>query len=339
MKNIFLLFLLIGVNFCFAQSQNNMSVKIDKESKEGLDAFLTAVPGGFNGIKDVVERRKFTTEIFKAMMGTEVNPDIQISDYNVPGLNNAPDVRIRVYTPKNSLNKNPGIYYIHGGGMIIGNIEGEEANAITLALKLNAVVVSVGYRLAPENPYPAAVEDCYAGLRWMAENSNTLKVDLDRIAVYGGSAGGGLTIATSMMARDNNFPKVCFQMSLYPMIDDRNSTVSSHQITNLGIWDRATNIEAWNWYLGGKEADEYAAPARAKYINNLPPTFIDVGEADLFRDEDIQFVQKLIEAGVKTEFHLYPGAFHGSEVLAPEATLSKKIWETRFAALKKALYP
>ena len=143
--------------------------------------------------------------------------------------------------------------------MITGSIQGEEGNAIALALELNAIVVSVEYRLAPENPYPAAVEDCYSGLIWMAKNSKKLKIDSERIAIYGGSAGGGLTIATSMMARDNNFPKVCFQMPLYPMIDDRNISFSSHQITNVGIWDREANIEAWNWYLGGKEADEYAA--------------------------------------------------------------------------------
>lgn len=173
----------------------------------------------------------------------------------------------------------------------------------------------------------------------MAENCDKLGVDLDRIAVYGGSAGGGLTIATTMMARDKNFPKVCFQMPLYPMIDDRNTTVSSHLIKNIGIWDREANIEAWNWYLGGKEADQYAAPARAKYLQLLPPTFIDVGENDLFRDEDLEFAQRLIEAGVRTEFHLYPGAFHASEIISPEASLSKKIWETRYIALKKALYP
>ena len=339
MKKVLFILLLLVFNFSFAQSEDFMNEKIDKESKVALDALLNAVPGGFNSIKDVVERRNFTNELFKSMMGSEINPNVIISDYKVPGLNDAPEIKLRVYTPKNTLKTNPGIYYIHGGGMIIGSIQGEEGNAIALALELNAIVVSVEYRLAPENPYPAAVEDCYSGLIWMAKNSKKLKIDSERIAIYGGSAGGGLTIATSMMARDNNFPKVCFQMPLYPMIDDRNISFSSHQITNVGIWDREANIEAWNWYLGGKEANEYAAPARAKYLNNLPPTFIDVGDADLFRDEDIQFVKNLIQAGVETEFHLYPGAFHGSEILAPEATLSKKIWKTRYDALNKALYP
>ncbi len=339
MRKLFPITLFLSVCFSFAQSQHTINNTIDPESKIGLDALLTAVPGGFNSIRDVVERRNFTNALFASMQSPEVNPNIRITDYKIPGIKSAPDIPLRVYTPKTAGQKNPGIYYIHGGGMIIGSIQGEESNAIALALKLNAVVVSVGYRLAPENPYPAAVEDCYTGLKWMAENYDKLGVDLDRIAVYGGSAGGGLTIATTMMARDKNFPKVCFQMPLYPMIDDRNTTVSSHLIKNIGIWDRETNIEAWNWYLGGKEADQYAAPARAKYLQHLPPTFIDVGENDLFRDEDLEFAQRLIEAGVRTEFHLYPGAFHASEIISPEASLSKKIWETRYIALKKALYP
>ena len=123
------------------------------------------------------------------------------------------------------------------------------------------------------------------------------------------------------------------------MIDDRNTTVSSQEVTDIGIWDREANIEAWNWYLGGEKADQYAAPARAKNLKGLPPTFIDVGEADLFRDEDIDFVSRLIQSGVTTEFHLYPGAYHASEIFAPNATLSKTILARRHAALEQALYP
>ena len=319
-------------------SQKSIGSKIDIESKIPLDELLKAIPGGFNSISDVVQRRAVTNELFLSMKDDEVAVNVVITDYNVPGLNNAPDILVRVYTPKSAKDKNPGIYCIHGGGMIIGSVIGEETNSITLALKLNAVVAAVAYRLAPENPYPAAVEDCYAGLVWMAKNSKNLKVDPKKIAVYGGSAGGGLTLATTMMARDKKFPNVCFQMPLYPMIDDRNTSLSSHQITNIGIWDRDANIEAWKWYLGGKEADEYAAPSRATNLKGLQLTFIDVGEVDLFRDEDIEFVQKLLKAGVSTEFHLYPGAYHASEIIAPTASLSSRIWEVRYNALKRALY-
>ena len=126
-------------------------------------------------------------------------------------------------------------------------------------------------------------------------------------------------------------------MAMYPMIDDRNVTVSSQEVTNVGVWDRSSNLEAWNWYLGGKPADGYAAPARAMDLKGLPPTFMDVGEADLFRDEDIEFAARLIKAGVTTEFHLYPGAYHASEMFSPNAQLSKRIWEARYSALSRAL--
>jgi acetyl esterase/lipase len=324
-----LLFISVGL---FAQSINS---RIDPESKIGLDALSKMLPGGFQAVPEITNRRAIAKQIFYG--NVQGHPDLTISDYKVPGLNNAPDITLRVYTPKSVKDLNSGIYNIHGGGMNIGSLEMDQPNAILFALKFNAVVVSVEYRLAPENPYPAAVEDCYAGIVWMAKNAKMLKIDPEHIAVYGGSAGGGLTLATSLMARDKNFPKICFQMALYPMIDDRNITVSSQEVLNVGIWDRASNIEAWKWYLGGKKADGYAAPTRAVNLKGLPPTFMDVGEVDLLRDEDIEFAQRLIKAGVTTEFHVYPGAFHASEMFAPNAKLSKRIWETRYSALSRAL--
>lgn len=141
-----------------------------------------------------------------------------------------------------------------------------------------------------------------------------------------------------MMARDKGGPAVCFLMAPYPMIDDRNELPSTHEITEVGIWDRAGNLEAWEWFLGGQPADAYAAPARATDLSGLPPTFIDVGELDLFRDEDIAFVQRLLQAGIPTEFHVYPGAYHASEVFAPQAELSQRIWAARLSALARALH-
>jgi len=195
----------------------------------------------------------------------------------------------------------------------------------------------VEYRLAPENPYPAPVEDCYAGLLWMAAHAAELGFDPERLAVYGGSAGGGLTIATVMLARDRGGPAIKFQMPIYPMIDDRNETPSSHEITDIGLWDRAGNIEAWKWYLGDGKADQYAAPARAEDLAGLPPTFIDVGTVDLFRDEDIAFAQRLMQAGVPTELHVNPGAYHAAEVFAPQSPLAERIWARRYEALRRGL--
>ena len=271
------------------------------------------------------------------MMEIPENPNVAKDDRTVPGPAGEPDISVRIYRPRNATGTLPGIYYIHGGGMVLGTVAGEDATASLLCDEVNAVVVSVEYRLAPEHPHPAPVEDCYAGLVWTADNAAELGIDPDRLAIYGGSAGGGLTIATAMLARDRGGPALRFMMPIYPMIDDTNTTASSHEITDVGIWDRDANLEAWGWYLGGKEADQYAAPTRAQDVAGLPPAFIDVGTADLFRDEDIAFAQRLMQAGVPCELHINPGSYHASETFAPEAALSQRIRDMRIDALRRAL--
>jgi acetyl esterase/lipase len=314
--------------------------RIDPASREPLEQLLQAVPGGFNAIPDIVERRTFVRQLLETMTADLPPNDRVVSvDRDIPGLHGAPDIRIRVYTPAEATGVLlPGILYIHGGGMIIGDLDGEHLRAEMLCELTNTVVVSTDYRKAPEHSHPAQVEDCYAALTWMAAHVNELDIDPSRLAVYGGSAGGNLAIATTMMARDKGGPEISYLMAPYPMLDDRNALPSTHEITEVGIWDRDGNVEAWEWFLGGGEADAYAAPARATDLSGLPPTFIDVGELDLFRDEDIDFVQRLQQAGVPTEFHLYPGAYHASEVFAPEADLSQRIWAARIHALTRALH-
>ena len=309
---------------------------IDPDVRGPLDQLLQLMPGGFNAVADIVERRAAALQLLAALE-VPPNPNVVSADRAIPGPQGAPDIMVRVYRPVDATGTLPGIYFIHGGGMILGNMDGEDPVASTICERVDAVVVSVEYRLAPEHPYPAPVEDCYAGLAWMARNAAELGFDPDRLAVYGGSAGGGLTIATSMLARDRGFPALRFQMPIYPMIDDRNETPSSHEITDIGIWDRSANIEAWQWYLGNGEPDQYAAPARAEDLAGLPATFIDVGTVDLFRDEDIAFATRLMQAGVPTELHVNPGAYHAAEMLAPEAPLSERIWARRIEALRSAL--
>ena len=312
--------------------------RIDRASRVSLEELLKALPGGFNAIADIKERRN-TVDSLLRMMIAELPPieNVVMEDRNIPGPDGSPEVGVRIYKPVDVSGSLPGMFFIHGGGMIMGSIEGENLKAAMLCETIQAVVVSVEYRLAPENPHPAPVQDCYEALVWMSKNATELGFDPDRLAIVGGSAGGGLAVATALMARDQEFPKLCFQMANYPMIDDRNETPSSKEITDVGIWDREANLEAWDWYLGGKPADEYAAPARAKNLSDLPPTFIDVGEIDLFRDEDIEFATRLLQAGVTTELHVYPGAYHASEAFAPDAELSKQIWAKRIEALKRAL--
>jgi acetyl esterase/lipase len=309
---------------------------IDPESREPLDQLLAVMPGGFNAIPDIVARRAAAAQLLAAIE-VPPNPNVTREDRPVSGPEGAPDISVRVFRPVNASGTLPGVYFIHGGGMILGDVEGESAVAEQVCEQVGAVVVSVEYRLAPEDPHPAQAEDCYAGLVWMARNAAELGFDPGRLALYGGSAGGGLVIAVALLARDRGFPAIRFQMPIYPMIDHANETSSSQEITDIGVWDRAANIEAWDWYLGGGKPDYYAAPALAEDLSGLPPTFIDVGTCDLFRDEDIAFAARLMQAGVPTELHVNPGAYHASEVLAPTAALSRRIWERRFDALRRAL--
>lgn len=312
--------------------------RIDPESRAALEAFVRLMPAD-PWAADPPARRQAGDAMLAAM--TAHLPPIDTvtwQDRTVPGLPGEPDITVRIYHPVRAREAHPGVLFIHGGGMWGGSVAHEHVQAATLCEQVGSVVVSVEYRLAPEHPHPAPVRDCYGALVWLAANAVDLTVDLERLAVVGGSAGGGLALGVALMARDQAGPRLCHVMALYPMIDDRSETPSAHEFVNLGpIWDRTRNLEGWNWYLGGQPADAYAAPARAADLTGLPPIFMDVGELDLFRDEDITFALRLMQAGVTTELHVYPGAFHASEYLAPDAELSGRIRRTRLDGLRRVL--
>lgn len=221
----------------------------------------------------------------------------------------------------------PGIYHIHGGGMILGTRFYGIEELIDSALTYGTVGVAVEYRLAPEHPHPVPVEDCYAGLVWMAEHADELGVDPARIVVAGASAGGGLTAAVSLLARDRGGPAIAGQLVSAPMIDDRNDTVSSRQYDGIGAWDRNNNDTGWTALLGpaagGPDVSPYAAPARATDLGGLPPAFIDVGAAEVFRDEAIAYASAIWAAGGDAELHVWAGAFHGFSGAAPAARVSR----------------
>jgi acetyl esterase/lipase len=319
--------------------------RVDPELREGLDQYLAfAGPGGLNAIPDLQERRARRTALRQAAKALQPpNDRVRIEDRSVPGPQGAPDVPLRVYRPVAETRRLPALYYIHGGGMVLGVPEDEDVFASLFAEAVGCVVVSVGYRLAPEHPDPAPVEDCYAGLVWTAGHAGDLGIDPDRIAVGGPSAGGGLSAATALLARDRGGPRLVYQLLVYPMLDDRNVTPSSREITDLGVWDRDGNVEAWSWVLPGRAGTDdvsvYAAPARATDLTGLPPAFVDTGELDLFRDEDLAYATRLLQAGVPTEVHVYPGAYHAFEALAPLARVSERAMANRIGALRRALHP
>jgi acetyl esterase/lipase len=314
--------------------------RMDPQLIDGLDAFLAATgPRGLAGIDDPAERRATFGELMAAG-GVEPDPNVATSDHLVPGPPGDPEVRVRVYRPVGAEGALPALYYIHGGGMVIGAIETEDAIARALCLAVGCAAVSVEYRLAPENPHPAPVEDCYAGLVWTAENADRLGIDPGRIAVYGGSAGGGLAAATALLARDRGGPALAFQMLLYPMLDDRCETASCEEVDDIGVFDGWASREGWQALLGerwGTDAvDPAAAPARSTDLSGLPPAWIDVGEIDSLRDESVDYALRLLRAGVATDLHVYPGAFHAWEVFVPDADCSGRVVADRVAALRRA---
>ena len=318
---------------------SNVRESIDPRSRKALDEALAVSPGGLFNDPDLARRRaNYSRDV--ALARASLPPDNRYTTdaFDIPGYDGDPPLSVQVFRPNtSSTSLLPGILYVHSGGMVFGSVDDEHVETAGVAVAAEAIVVSVEYRLAPENPYPAAVRDCVAAQRWMLESADALGIDPARTAIYGGSAGGGLALGTTLMVRDLGAHPVSFVMAAYPMIDDRNVTPSSWQITDIGVWDRDTNLEAWGWYLDGVQPDAYSSPTRATDLTGIPPTFIDVGDLDLFRDEAVEFAQRLMQHGVPTELHVYPGAYHGSEYIAPEASLSARIMAARFAALRCAL--
>ncbi|WP_020617780.1 alpha/beta hydrolase [Paenibacillus daejeonensis] len=231
----------------------------------------------------------------------------------------------------------PAILWIHGGGYILGHPDAEGYVCEQFVLHAGCVVLAPDYRLAPEHPYPAALEDSYTALTWLAQSVDKLLVDPARIAIGGGSAGGGLAAALALMARDRGGPKICFQMPLYPMLDQRNEAPSTHEELHRAVWSRPNNEAAWQMYLGTADPDHpWASPARAEDLSGLPPAYLCVGQLDLFRDETIQYAARLMQAGIDVELHVHPGLYHASELFVPDATISKRVRAGYVDALARA---
>jgi acetyl esterase/lipase len=254
-------------------------------------------------------------------------------------------VRARVYTaPDTGPDAGPPrpcVYWIHGGGYVSGSALAVDARLNRWVEELGCVAVAVEYRLAPEHPYPAPLEDCYTGLSWTVANAGRLGVDPARVVVAGSSAGAGLAAALALLARDRGGPPLTHQILIYPMLDDRQTTPSS-RMNGTAVWGRAANALGWRAYLGpeagGADVPGYAAPARAADLAGLPPAFVAVGTADLFRDESIAYASRLLEAGVPTELHVYPGAPHGFELIAAAAGVSRRC-DAEITGLRRALHP
>lgn len=265
----------------------------------------------------------------------------EVQERLVPGAEGSPDVPLLICRPSRSRTPSATIYTIHGGGMVLGNVRANLPQVLDWAQELDLLVVSVDYRLAPETQHPGPVEDCYAGLVWLAGQSEALGVDPRRIIVAGTSAGGGLAAAVALLARDRNGPALMGQLLECPMLDDRNDTLSAHQMSGLGVWDKTSNHTGWTALLGeargGAGVSPYAAPARATDLSGLPPAFIDVGSAETFRDEDVAYASRIWAVGGVAELHVWPGGCHGFDNFAPNAPISQQARNARLAWLRRLL--
>jgi acetyl esterase/lipase len=260
----------------------------------------------------------------------------------VPGTAGAPDVRVLLYTPQRKKpSLRPAYLHVHGGGYVLGMPEMNDGSNRTLVAELDCVVVSVDYRLAPETRFPGSLQDCYAALAWLHAQAEQLGVDRRRIAIGGESAGGGHAAALALLARQRGEFPICLQLLDSPMLDDRTGSVSDpHPYCGEFVWPAANNRFGWHALLGvepgGPDVPVAAVPARASDLSALPPTFIVVGALDLFLEENLEYARRLIHAGVPTELHVIPGAFHGFGVAGGGAPQVQACLQLRRDALARA---
>jgi len=307
-----------------------------------LAAFVDLLPA-FDLSDLAAARAAFEEMIAQVQIELPEADGLEIEDRLIPGWEGEPDVAVRVYRPQSAgagATTVPGIVFIHGGGFMIGSVETEHIGAVLVAADAGAVVVSVDYRLAPEHPYPAALHDCYAALTWLHGEAGALGVDPGRVAVVGASAGGGLSAAVALLARDIGGPPICFQLLQIPELDDRLETPSMQRFVDSPLWNRPLAVQSWTAYLGDRygapDVPAHAAPSRATDLGGLPPAYISTAENDPLRDEGIAYALGLLHAGVSVELHQFPGTFHGS-ALVTTAAVSRRAQREAALVLRRAL--
>jgi acetyl esterase/lipase len=286
---------------------------------------LSALPFDFGAVLDglSLDTVADVRAAFGQLPAPEVSDDVVRTDHVI---DETTGLCVRVHRPRAHQGDLPCVYWMHGGGLVLGSNVGDDLRFDRWCQTHRCVGVSVEYRLAPEHPYPAPLEDCYAGLAWVHASAAELGVDPSRIGIGGASAGGGLAAGLALLARDRRSLPVAFQLLIYPMIDDRQVTPSSQW--HDPIWSPRANHFGWTSYLGdakgGDDVPVYAAPARATDLSGLPPTLITVGSIDGFADEDIDYALRLRHAGVPVELHVYPGCPHGFDGFAMETTIGRR---------------
>jgi acetyl esterase/lipase len=277
----------------------------------------------------------------RAMVARPALPDsVTIERRTVPGRDGAPDVDVCIISPGSPAASRPALLWMHGGGFVMGDIDSDVSTVAHIAAGVGAVVVSVAYRLAPERPYPAALDDCRTALDWLFANTHELGVDGTRVGVGGISAGACLAAAVAIADRDDDRARLCFQILETPVLDDRCDSGSMRRFTDTPLWTQRNAQLSWQAYLGPGRADAVpgtAAPNRATDLAGLPPAYVVTCEFDPLRDEGIDYAHKLMAAGVAVELHHYPGTFHGCPGAAPGTAVSGRMVADRLSAIRLAL--
>jgi acetyl esterase/lipase len=282
----------------------------------------------------------------RVMRGLKPRPattktDLTVQELVVPGPKGAPSVSLRVFQPTGLKAAAPALLWVHGGGLIFGSPEQDDRTSMAFARELGITVAAVRYRLAPDSPAPAAVEDAYAALRGLIARASNLHINIDRIAIGGASAGGGIAAALALLAHDRAEIRPVFQLLVYPMLDDRTTTRTDLDTRNMRLWTPKSNRYGWSSYLGdavaGPDVSPYAAAARREDLTGLPPAWIGVGTLDLFHDEDVEYARRLNDSEVPCELHIVPGAFHGFDAVFPKAEVSQQFWRLQARALDAGL--
>lgn len=317
--------------------------RLDPELEGVLRHVLERVPSSLT--VDLIPSVRATAGQF-APSDSELHRDgaIVVEEVLATGSCGGPDVPLLVCRPRGVSATDralPAVYYIHGGGMVMGNNRTGLDSVLDWVETFPLVLVSVEYRLAPEHPHPAPIQDCFDGLEWTASHAAELGIDAGKIILAGGSAGGGLAAGLALMARDGGGPALAGQLLMAPMIDDRSDQPSTYELIGEGIWDRISNLTGWGALLGeshgGPDVSVYAAPARASDLSGLPATYIDVGSVDTLRDESVDFAARIWRAGGSAELHVWSGAFHGFDQLASRAAVSIDCRRARQRWLRRVL--
>ncbi len=308
---------------------------VDPEIARGLDFFSVELMNAVGD--DPPKAREMYQPIWDAL-AEELQPsEIEIEERMIAGADG--EIMVAIYQPPTPAPRGA-LLWIHGGGYIIGSGR-NDPHGIGFSEHVGCTVVSVDYRLAPEHSYREALSDCVGALNWIFDKASDLGVDPTRIAIGGASAGGGLTAGVSLHNRDHAAHDVAFQLLIYPMLDDTHDTPSGHAITHPTVWNRELSFKAWRMYLGDEygtdDVSPYAAAARAEDLTGLPPALVTVGAMDLFRDENIEYAQRLMAAGVPTDLQVYAGMYHGAEMSVPEAAVSRRMRLGYRDALKRAI--